>query len=454
MTLLRPPGVSRPIDNNKSSAEAASSAVLAALNGLLIIGFVLGVGLPCLGVFRGDAGLAIEQAEGRKAAAFPEMEWRGDGPIRRPSTRSIKTFPRQFEKWFNDRIGFRKQLIQVFQVARYYGWTPALLSQSARPSNVAATGVMRHLNQGPTSAAGQASVLVGRDGWLFYQGESVIDDYRGINLFAESELSHWKEILLQRRDWLARRGIRYMFVIVPNKHSIYPEHLPRSISRVSEKSRLGQLAATLEGETDLTFINLLEPMQREKAKRRVFHKSDTHWNANGAFLGAREILESIRSWFPEVHVPTAEDYEVVTKDCTIQDVKEFCPWVAMDLAVMLGSPIPYHEQVIDLRPRREDLEVPVQLYGPPHSDAERIQHRQFDQGRIPKAFVVHDSCMMALAPFLAPNFEEVTYYWTDDFPAEEIEKARPVLVIQQMVQRRLMTLKPKNPPIVTEELRK
>ena len=61
--------------------------------------------------------------------------------------------------------------------------------------------------------------------------------------------------------------------------------------------------------------------------------------------------------------------------------------------------------------------------------------------------------MMALAPFLTPNCQDVTYKWTDEFPAEEIEKARPVLVIQQLVQRRLMNHEPQNPPLVTTELR-
>jgi hypothetical protein len=121
----------------------------------------------------------------------------------------------------------------------------------------------------------------------------------------------------------------------------------------------------------------------------------------------------------------------------------------MDLAVMLSSPIPLREEVIDLVPMREDLRVPTQFDGPPRSDAERIRHQSSDRGEISKVYVIHDSCMMALAPFLAPHFREATYHWTDDFPAEEIERERPVVVIQEMVQRRLMTHEPKNPKLET-----
>jgi hypothetical protein len=59
--------------------------------------------------------------------------------------------------------------------------------------------------------------------------------------------------------------------------------------------------------------------------------------------------------------------------------------------------------------------------------------------------------MMAMAPFLAPHFQEATYHWTHEFPAEEIAEARPVLVIQQMTQRKLMNHDPKNPKTVTDE---
>jgi hypothetical protein len=401
-------------------------------------------------VFQGDVSEKIEQAEGRNAAAFPEMTFKGEGLIRRPESRSVKVFPRQFEKWFNDRIGFRRQLIQVFQVARYYGWTPSLLSQSPRQNNSASAGVMGHLNQGATTATGQSSVLIGRDGWLFYQNDAVIDDYRGTDLFTTEELAQWKRVLIQRRDWLARRGIRYVFVVVPNKHSVYAEHMPRSITRVSERSRLEQLAEILQEETDFTFINLKGPLLNGKSKERVFHKTDTHWNAFGAYLGAREILNSLKSSFASVHVPTLEDYEIITHDCNIENAKDVSPWVKMDLAVMLSSPIPYREEVIDLVPRRPELKIPVQLFGPPTSASERIQHRRQSHAGIEKAFILHDSCMMALAPFLAPNFQEVTYHWTDDFPAEEIDKARPALVIQQIVERRLMTHEPSNPKVVTE----
>src|SRR5688500_2026313 len=135
MTLLLPPKPALEKHNAASDPKAAYRRVLVVFDMLLILGFLAGLYLPFQGVFRGGGAKEIEEEEGRRAADFPEMQFKGDGLIRRPDTRSLKAFPGQFEKWFNDRIGFRKPLIQAYQVARYYGWTPGLLSTNPRGSS-------------------------------------------------------------------------------------------------------------------------------------------------------------------------------------------------------------------------------------------------------------------------------------------------------------------------------
>ncbi|MEI9865253.1 MAG: hypothetical protein WDN00_12025 [Limisphaerales bacterium] len=46
----------------------------------------------------------------------------------------------------------------------------------------------------------------------------------------------WKK----RRDWLAKRGIAYLFVVAPDKHSIYPEELPGWAVKVRPQTKLDQ----------------------------------------------------------------------------------------------------------------------------------------------------------------------------------------------------------------------
>jgi hypothetical protein len=294
-------------------------------------------------------------------------------------------------------------------------------------------------------------VLIGEDGWLYYQSKTALNDFRGTDLFSKRELAEWKKVLQQRHDWLAKRGIRYVFVIVPEKHAIYSEAMPDSITRVTNESRIGQLEAALNRDNSIAFVNLTQSLHEAKAEQRVFHKTDAHWNAYGAFAGSKELLTYLKAWYPQIRVPELSDYKIAVHDCDMMSVQEASPWLKMDLAVMLNSPLPQREEVIDLVPLRERDRVPVQFYGIPRSEADLVRHHTWEQGELPTVFIIHDSCMMAMAPFLAPHFQEVTYHWTHEFPAEEIEKARPVLVIQQMVQRKLMNHDPKNPPIVADE---
>ncbi len=179
-----------------SSQNDSCKRIQKVANALLIVGFLITIGVPFFGVFRGNVSQEIEKAEGRKAAAFPEIQLKQLGPISRPDSRSLKKFPHEFEKWFNDRIGFRRRLIQVFQVARYYGWTPSRLSKTAR-SGAAAEGLIRHLGSETGNGSGQPRVLIGRDGWLFYESDDAIDDFRGTNLFSEAELAQWKQVLTE-----------------------------------------------------------------------------------------------------------------------------------------------------------------------------------------------------------------------------------------------------------------
>lgn len=433
MTLHLPPSRNINTPQAQSDPRLGIRRVKVLFDHILILVFLLGLFIPFQGVFRGASSKHIEETEGRKVAAFPEMHFKGNGLFRRPNTRSLKAFPVQFEKWFNDRIGCRRPLIQAYQLARYYGLTPALLSTSGRGVN-------------PLEKEG---VLVGRDGWLFYHSAAALADFRGTDLFTEAELAEWKQVLEERQNWLAQRGIRYVFVMVPEKHTIYPDNMPGSITRITTETRLQQLEDYLNRRSNVAVLNLTEPLVAAKADRRVFHKTDTHWNAYGAMIGAKALLSLLKGWFPEVHVPEMSDYEVAVHDCDPASIMEVSPWVKMDLAVMLGTPIPQREEVIELVAHREEDRAPIQFYGPPHSEAESIRRHAWDRGELSNVYLVHDSCMMAMAQFLAPHFREATYHWTHEFPAEEIEKARPVLVIQEMVQRRLVTHKPKNPPIVT-----
>jgi alginate O-acetyltransferase complex protein AlgJ len=115
--------------------------------------------------------------------------------------------------------------------------------------------------------------MIGSDGWLFYTDDNAFDDYRSRTMFTPTELAAWKRILEQRRDWLAAHGSHYLVVLVPDKHVVYGEHIPRSIRRVGEDASQ-QLAAYLRKNTTLDVLNLAPALDRAKHDERIYQWRD------------------------------------------------------------------------------------------------------------------------------------------------------------------------------------
>ncbi len=138
---------------------------------------------------------------------------------RRLATRP--TLPRNFkeaelysDRWLNfyrDHFGFRNTLIRGVALTRFHG----------------------------LGADTDGRVLVGRDGWLFLRpdGDQNFIAFRGLNPFSDDELNAWQHVLEQRAAWLAARGIPCLFVIPPNKETVYPEYLPDEVLSIRPRHR-------------------------------------------------------------------------------------------------------------------------------------------------------------------------------------------------------------------------
>ncbi|MCC6195183.1 MAG: hypothetical protein IT518_12000, partial [Burkholderiales bacterium] len=123
-----------------------------------------------------------------------------------PKPAPSREFPAQFDKAFSDRFGGRDALVRL-----HHGGLLALFGVSSL-----------------------ATVMRGNDGWYYWLGEdghSLDRHYRGTLPFPQSEVDGTVAELVKRKEWLAARGIAYVVVAVPEKFTIYPEHLPSWVAR-------------------------------------------------------------------------------------------------------------------------------------------------------------------------------------------------------------------------------
>ena len=105
-------------------------------------------------------------------------------------------------------------------------------------------------------------------------------------------------------------GGRFVFVVAPNKHTVYPEQLPAGLGRSDTSTRLDQLAAALH-ERGEPFVDLRPVLMELKQSRRAYQRLGTHCNdvgAHAAYLaigrrlglpnlwtGEKFVLEHVRS---------------------------------------------------------------------------------------------------------------------------------------------------------------
>lgn len=144
-------------------------------------------------------------------------------------------------------------------------------------------------------AADDGKVVRGKDGWLFLAHDSndVIAQQTGEKRLAPQALNFWRLLLEHRTSWLAAHGISYFFLVAPDAHAVYPECLPEGIN-VTDQRPVYQLMKYLDEQR--SFARVIYPIEEilaEKPRTQVYTKTDTHWNAVGAYCAYMRLAEEM-----------------------------------------------------------------------------------------------------------------------------------------------------------------
>ena len=325
---------------------------------------------------------------------------------------SFSEWARQFERYYGDSFGLRDRLIVWNGLLRLRAFDDVHSSMK---------------------------VTVGREGWLFYASENVLEDYMNVIPFTSEDLEKMGRVLDERRAWLEGKGIKLFILVAPNKHTIYSEYLPRYIHKLGKESRLDQAKTYLERYyPKLEFLDAREILSNAKRTQRLYYKTDTHWNAYGAFITYGELMKRIGLHFPAVKRHSLDDF-------TLQ-VQEF---KGGGLARMLSLSDRLAEETVKLVPkfdrRAQDVSSPPANSAPARG---AISITEVDDPHLPTAVIFHDSFTVALKPFLSESFRRSVFAWTSDFVPELVEREKPDIVIIECVERYIHVLSEENSPEV------
>jgi alginate O-acetyltransferase complex protein AlgJ len=335
---------------------------------------------------------SVSHSENRQLASMPEFVL---------DINTLKDYPQLFETYFNDNFGLRKILLG---------------SLSDIKVNI--------LHKSPVE-----TVLLGKEGWLYYNRNKLIDDYRGLKPYTAQQLALWKNTIENRQKWLADQGIKYLFVVAPEKHSIYPEFIPDNLHKIKEKTRLDQLLVYFQDHSRIRLMDLREPLQQAKSHDLIYYKTGTHWTDKGAYIAYTRIMDQLIPWFPELS--TIDQTSCVFKQADTEQ----------DLSNMLGLSKKMTERnyFMGLKtPCARGLPQNIFPDAPKDFDGSIIV-KGCSKGRL-RAVVFRDSFFSMIEPFLSEHFECIYYVW-DRYSYSVLKaliaKIHPDIVIEERVERYL-----------------
>lgn len=315
----------------------------------------------------------------------------------------LRAFTTAFERAFNDRFGGRELLARV-----HNGIEARVLWTSPVPN-----------------------VMMGRNDWLYWIGEdakSLDRHFRGV-VPLRVPLDTIVEDLHRRHDALAKRGIPYVFVVVPDKFTIYPEHLPPWVRRAA-RTPLDELRETLATRGHLRFVDLRPALEAAKPDRLLYYLTDSHWNFVGAATSYEVIMREVQRALPGrmgAIAPVRWPPYVRGEDRYSGDLGAFLGvrWFFREDDVA-----PFWKVLVDA-PNRCAQRVAT----PPHLAGLDVEVYECGRAELPTAVVYRDSMGIALMPLISENFRRIVWIVNRGFDPAIIDAERPDIVIQETVER-------------------
>jgi alginate O-acetyltransferase complex protein AlgJ len=339
-------------------------------------------------------------AENRSLAPFPRL---------RNVRKDLPQFATGFESYYDDRFIDRLQIIAARNL----------------------------INLRVFASSGHPRVAIGKNDWFYYIAPGMLESQLNTESFSDENLKLWAKMLQSRRDLLAQHNIKYVFVIAPEKGTIYPEYLPSGWHKRPGKTRLDQLQEYLRAHSNIDFVDAKSILLAMKSKGQlIYHTKDTHWNSVGGFEVAQAILKHVSAYLPLVQPFSLQDYRIapgpfkgdLTKMLGLgPELTETCPTIEM--TPQLTSYTKYDAKLPFIANCQEPAFAMEQ-----------------EDTRLPRAFMLRDSFAGRLWPFIAERFHFAEFQWTHQFIPKLVLAEKPDVVIDEIAERHLYDNEADNVP--------
>lgn len=229
----------------------------------------------------------------------------------------------------------------------------------------------------------QDKVVIGNDDWLFF-GET-LNDYMGKNQMSDYDISRLAKVISLINEYVTANGGKFVFVVAPNKNSIYGENMPYYYTETKDNTNLDNLTNLLKNED--YYLDLKTLLISNKDKGLLYHKRDSHWNNLGASIAFNAIGEKLGLKFTDY---SSLSYEIQNDWRGDLDNMIFPALNIMDDNAIF------------------DIEYSFK-YGPKYKSPEDLMISTSGNGKNGSLKVFRDSFYNSLLPFFAQEFETAEF---------------------------------------------
>lgn len=314
---------------------------------------------------------------------------------------SVYENPQGYQRFFEDRLGWRREFIVLRnRISAAIGISPTPLSR------------------------------MGEGNWLFNARNKVLVNRAGLLHFDDATVRRWQSEFKRRTEFWAQRGIRYYFLLGPDKSSIYPERLGSSFP-IGET--LFDRIRRRHGD-DVFGTNFIDPRDilRQNKTPTTYYAIDSHWNVLGAQLAHDVLLRRMSRDFPQLQ-PIARLSDIRWRPASLADL------VPTGLEARYPDQEPYFADADDKCVPRT---IPIDEHWPSYLGKPSHPGHAVCPGRPLRVLIVHDSFGLAMQGFLGRSFGKSVYFphpIGGEVLGEAVERAAAIMggvdvIIQERVE--------------------
>jgi len=271
----------------------------------------------------------------------------------------------------------------------------------------------------------------GKHRWLFYTGEKSLENHRGALPFTPDELQVWARTLERKRELLETLGSRYLYVIAPDKESVYSELLPDWMRAIGPTRREQFLAYMRENAPKVEILDLTDTLIAAKrfdgSGEYVYGDLGTHWTGRGSMVALKAVLERL----DQLH-----------GGFTPEDVDAFEPIRIADH----GDSGATRMYIGDLLPQRTDVYKPPQVLSQIRFEGSfrvgRIRRSDIPDSQRPRVMMLHDSFGPHVEVGLSEQCSYLECRWDNTVDVGDVVAADPDVFVDLYVERMLNHLDP------------